>query len=545
MKRPVAAILLSAVSGVIWLYLWWGRFQYHHVLLLAASYTAILALVLAGHVYFHDNRQRLGLRFDNFRRAARWYGTLTLVGAGSILLAGRLWGNFRLDHWSDIYVYLLWSALQQYGLQNFLRLRSEDLLRRKSGAGSRDRPNPGITVVSEDDDSMPQMLSAILLSSALFALYHLPNLRLALFSFAGALVWCFSYARIPSLFWAWISQAVITTTLLLFFKYSLLGQFQIGYPGQRYQSYGSGVQVSAGYDARGKALIVTLPAPDQGVRAQVRVFDASGQRQSEWTAYENFGFSGNAAVGDLGFGPGDEVAVTPGPGASNPAVVRIFDATGRLLKEFSAAEVTGGYGAWISIQCGKILLCPGPGPYSRAEVFEFSSSGELENRWKFPSLELRNGLRAAALCRAGSGPASEKRMKLLLWGTTIPTNPSTLFQFDPVARSLSSWTTFSTTYGLNAVPVHLGSGRMGVAVAPGAMQGYPAQIQVYDAQGQKLRDFLAYSDRLSCGSHIAAVDISGDGQDELVLGEGTGPARPSTVRIIQLDGKLLRQWDAY
>jgi hypothetical protein len=558
MKRLVAAILLCAASGVIWLYLWWGRFQYQHAVLLAATYATVLLLVLAGHFYYRDTARCLGLRFDNFRAAARWYGAIILIGCGSAALAGKLWGSFRLDRWYDIYVYALWSVLQQYGLQNFLRVRSRDLLISKSKVESRrskvsnlagerllNQFSAGSDAALNRRESALQLLPPVLLASGLFALYHLPNMRLVLFSFAGALIWCFSYARVPNFFWAWLSQALITGVLLLFFKYNLLGQFQIGYAGHRYQGYGSGVQVSAGYGAGGEPLIVTVSSPDKDTPSLIRVFDIFGQRRSEWIAYENFKFSANIAVGDLGFGPGDEVAVAPGPAASNPAMVRIFNLSGNLLKEFHAWQVTGGYGASLSIQCGTILLSPGPGPYSRLQIFEFTPEGKLNNQWNFPSLDLRNGLRAAALCVPSKGLSLERRMIIVFWATPLATNPSSLFLFDPATQSLRSWPTFSTTYGLNAVPVRLGQGKRGVAVAPGDFQGYPAQIQVYDNQGRKLRDFLAYQDRFSCGSHIAAVDINGDGEDELVLGEGTGPSRPSTVRILRLDGKLLQQWNAY
>jgi hypothetical protein len=41
------------------------------------------------------------------------------------------------------------------------------------------------------------------------------------------------------------------------------------------------------------------------------------------------------------------------------------------------------------------------------------------------------------------------------------------------------------------------------------------------------------------------VDIDGDGLDEVVLGEGIGPGRPSRVRIYRLDRQVVADWEAY
>ena len=47
------------------------------------------------------------------------------------------------------------------------------------------------------------------------------------------------------------------------------------------------------------------------------------------------------------------------------------------------------------------------------------------------------------------------------------------------------------------------------------------------------------------GSHVGSVDVDGDGIDEILLGEGTGPNRPYRVRIYSLNGELLQEWEAY
>ena len=79
--------------------------------------------------------------------------------------------------------------------------------------------------------------------------FHLPNIPLVIASFLGALVWCLLFIRVPSFPGAWLSQAILTGCLILFFKHGFLNQFQVGKPGHRYEYYGGGVNVAGGYDS--------------------------------------------------------------------------------------------------------------------------------------------------------------------------------------------------------------------------------------------------------------------------------------------------------
>ena len=530
---PLVSLILF--SALILGYLWWGKFQYHHGYLLFVAYVGGVVVVVVNHLYHRDTFKRLGLRYDNFWRAARWYGGLTLA-LGAIISALGLWkGNVRLDRWSDVYTYFPWAIIQQYVLQNFLRLRSENLLGSAMAPSSAGRGSMG----------------PVLLAVTLFAVYHLPNYPLIALTFIGGLFWCFLFVRIPNLFWVCLSQAFLTTIFLLFFKYGFVNQFQVGSPGYRYEFYGSGVKVAAGYDADNNPVIATLPGSDKGTKALVRIFTMEGRKLAQWEAFQELDFSGEISVGDLGFGPGDELAVTPGPGPYNPPLVRVFDFKGNLLEEFQPDNLDHGYGAWISIHCGKLYICPGPGPASPQQVFEFSPRGLLLRNWEFDNLGLVNGLRTAALCWDNSPgenlsfPHRQQRHGLLLWASDISVNPSTVFLYDTAQDSSRSFETLTTSFGVNSTLIRLVGNRLGVGVAPGPLQGYPPLIQVFDLNGEKLNDFFAFNDPKSCGSNIAAVDIDGDGEDELVLGEGIGPGRPPLVRIYRLNGQLVARWKAY
>jgi len=68
---------------------------------------------------------------------------------------------------------------------------------------------------------------------------------------------------------------------------------------------------------------------------------------------------------------------------------------------------------------------------------------------------------------------------------------------------------------------------------------------VFDESGRELRDLFGYEDDAPCGTHVSALDLDGDSTDEIVLGEGMCPDQPAVVRIVDRQGRLISQWDAY
>ncbi|MFB3905465.1 MAG: type II CAAX prenyl endopeptidase Rce1 family protein [Acidobacteriota bacterium] len=517
-RRLVSLLSLLLFTGLILAYLWWGKFQYEHRLFLISTYTAAIGLVLGNHFYQRDRLEDMGFRSDNLGRSIRTFGLLTLAVGALIILLGVWKSQARLDRWEDLYLYVGWAALQQHVLQNFLRLRSEDIL---------GRGHPGAAVVA----------------AVLFALYHLPNLPLVAASFLGGLVWCSLFMRVPSFPGAWLSQALLTGCLVLFFKHGFLNQFEVGKPGHRYEYYGAGVNVAGGYDSAGQPFIVALPGPDKGVRAQVRVFDVQGKLRTEWTALPGLDFSGQVAVGELGWGPGDEIVVSAGPGPRNPPAIQIFSSSGRLLKEIRQALPEVGYGAWVATGCGRIYVAQGPGPGRTGHVVELSPEGQILKGREF-RYGFENGVRAApAEPRATAG--TDACSRLLVWGPPVSVNSSRVFLCDTQSQCLDSFETLPTTFGLNLTTLRVAPGQPGFAVAPGPLKGYPPLVQIFHLGGQIIIEFSAFDDPQTCGSNIAAVDTNGDGRDELVLGEGIGPGRPYTIRIFRQNGEMIRKWQAF
>lgn len=506
--------ILLATPGIVLWYVWWGRFQYRSWLMQGTAYLALLALLAANQWLFGGGLRRQGFRLDNLRASARLVLPATLALAVAVLGYGWWRGQWHPGQWSKIGIYLVWGLLQQYALQNLLLARSRSLLRHTP--------------------------AAILAASAIFSLMHLPVPELVVFSFLGAALWCWAFSRVPNLWTLGLSHACLGVLLLV-----STGQgFKIGTPGFQYDAYGGGVLVAGGHFEDGAPFVATLPGHDEDAASRVRIFSPEGALIREWTAFSEWGFSGNLAVGDLGFPTGDAVAVAPGPGPGNPGTVRIFSTDGLLRADI---RVPGGdaFGAYVAIGCGKVYVTPGPAPGEAARVLEYDGSGNLLRQWRPAGLGLSNSVRAFPVgsVAVGGGPPCPER--IALYGTPIAANPSTLFLMDPGDGTVRRLAGAATTFGLNAAQFGRRPDPPGVITAPGPLLGYGAHVRIYDARGGEVFGRVMYPDPDPCGSNVSALDVDGDGRDEMLLGEGVCRDAPATVRIFDSSGALLYRWDAY
>jgi hypothetical protein len=268
---------------------------------------------------------------------------------------------------------------------------------------------------------------------------------------------------------------------------------------------------------------------------------------TEWEAFEELGYSGRISVGELGFGPGHEVVVCPGPGPGNPAIVKIYDLNGNLLEEWIPESLEGGYGCWPAVRNQKVYLTPGPAPGAEQLVIEMSPQGSLLRKWKLSIPSLQNSLKAV-LCVLNLGDDSEENQeRLVVWGTAVAQNPSQVFLWSPEENEVIQIETIPTTFGASVTLLSLQNIRTGIAVGPGPLEGYPAWIKVISLEPKPkvVFDIAPYESENSSGVNLAAVDVDNDGIDELIIGEGSRPGRPPIVRVCRTNGEMLAEWKAF
>ncbi len=530
--------MLGLFTASLLYYLWAGRYSYQHFPVLILVEATCLGLILLSHILFKPDLDSLGLGFKYFLRAGKWYGALTIAGCLGIAAAG--WNNpdWNLKITAEAPGYLAWAAVQQYALQNFF-LRLSLIIFSSQGEWGEARAGKSLS-------RRTRILSS-LLSAAAFSLFHFPSPVFVMVTFAAAFFWCLIYTGQPSFFWAWISHFFLGLCLSFFLKAGVMGGLQVGPGGFRFEAYGDGVTVAAGYGSSRSPFIAAVPGPDRGNNSHIRLFSPRGEILSEWTAFPEYDFSAMISVGDVGFGPGDEIIAVPGPGQVNPPLVRVFNTSGDILREFliTDPDFPESYGAWVYASGGSVFLGPGPGPRAPRVVAEYTAAGVPVRKWLLPDgkvtddLLFQNGLRGVV--RPGPDP------QLIRWGNGISVNPSSVAVSATNGEDLQILETLPTTFGINLSLVQLGDGDWGIAVSPGPLRGYPPWIKVFShGRGwSPVRDMVPWESEGSCGANLSAVDIDGDGIDELVMGEGWGKGRPATIRILTLEGEILHTWNAF
>lgn len=80
-----------------------------------------------------------------------------------------------------------------------------------------------------------------------------------------------------------------------------------------------------------------------------------------------------------------------------------------------------------------------------------------------------------------------------------------------------------------------------IITGPGA--GASPFVRIFSIQGVLLSEFLAYPAKFLGGVHVAAADLDGDGQDEIITGPGPG-SKPE-IHVYRFTGELLASWSAY
>ena len=68
-------------------------------------------------------------------------------------------------------------------------------------------------------------------------------------------------------------------------------------------------------------------------------------------------------------------------------------------------------------------------------------------------------------------------------------------------------------------------------------------MRLYNSKAQLIRQFLSFDTKY--GAYAISADIDGDGYDEIIVAEGSGPANSATLRAYKRDGTLIAEYNAF
>jgi subtilisin family serine protease len=250
----------------------------------------------------------------------------------------------------------------------------------------------------------------------------------------------------------------------------------------------NGVRVAThDFNHDGRAEIIAYA--NRGADPQIKIYDLHGNLKVSFYAFDksmHHGLSLTAA--DLDNNGQDEIIVAPGAG--EPALIKIFNLRGQLIKSFY--------------------------PFNRFYTGGINLAAADVNRDGFNEIIVATDGQTTPL------------IKIFNYQTKL------ISQFMPDE--------VGGFFGVNIAAGDIdGDGR--AEIITGAGYGRSPQVKVFDWFGHLKLSFPAYNPYFHGGVHVAAGDLNSDGRAEIITGAGRGGG--PHVRIFNYQGKVIGQFFAY
>lgn len=174
-------------------------------LLLSVPSLLALALVLTSQYLRGEGFAELGLGTSNLGRAFRLIAGPTVFALLVLTLIGRHYDSIRFDENTPLKLVGLpiWALLQQFILQGFIYRRVRSIASSTTGA--------------------------VIITSLIFGLVHLPNPTLSILTMTGAAVWSWVYERAPNLYPLALSHGLTSLFVMSTLPGWLLRSLSVGY----------------------------------------------------------------------------------------------------------------------------------------------------------------------------------------------------------------------------------------------------------------------------------------------------------------------------
>jgi hypothetical protein len=287
-----------------------------------------------------------------------------------------------------------------------------------------------------------------------------------------------------------------------------------------------------------RAAVVT--GADAGGGPHVRVYPSSRADEfQEFFAYQpDFRGGVRVATGDVTGNGVPDVITAPGPGMA--PVVRIYDGRDfRLVGQFPAFDLPYDRGVWVAAADltgnGRADVVCGSDQGGPPLVRVFDASGRRLAEFTAYEPTFRGGVRVAVGDVNGDGVND-------IITIPGPGRPVTVRVFDGrnVANILSQFDAYDPAFGGGGFVAAGRFGRgPGVDVVTGAGAGGGPHVRVFDGRrGNLLGEFFAYDRSFQGGVRVACRDVTGNGQADVIT--APGPGMPAVIRAFDGRDRRLR-----
>ncbi|MFA6511906.1 MAG: VCBS repeat domain-containing M23 family metallopeptidase [Patescibacteria group bacterium] len=224
---------------------------------------------------------------------------------------------------------------------------------------------------------------------------------------------------------------------------------------------------------------------------------------NELLPYGDFTGGASVAVGDVDAGsPGEELVVATGPGGGPN--VRIYSASGKLRSWFFAYAES--FHGGLDVATGDVNgdgveeIITGAGPGGGPHVRIFNNTGKVLKQFFAYGESSRHGVRVAAADMTGDGIAE------IITGPAVNESPNVrVFRSD--GTLLNQFLAYAETFrGGIDVAAHAATDVSPAVIITGAGSGGGPHVRVFNINGKVHSQFFAYDERFRGGVRVSVAD---------------------------------------
>lgn len=273
--------------------------------------------------------------------------------------------------------------------------------------------------------------------------------------------------------------------------------------------------------------------------AHVKIYENNQLTGQFFSFAKNKNYGSNIATFDFDKNGLEEIVAAASKGEE--PFVKIFDLKGNLKSEFLAYDKKMKQGLRVAVgdinndKLDEIITVPGAGNEPLVRIY--SQTGKLEKEFYAFNKFFTGGLSLAV------GDVNNDSFDEIIVGSGAGTSPMVkIFNYDGTA--VSQFMAYAPTF-MKGITLAAGdvNGDGDAEIITGTLAGGGPQVRIFNWQGSNKGQFFAYGQKFLGGVNVASGDVNGDGVSEIIT--GAGPGGGPHVRIFNSSGEIIDQFFAY